>query len=162
MLIALTAVTCSMERADHPDTAPDLPTHSECLPEGEQMSEETCLAVVKHDNRLPTVSYYMANVEAPDPDPRIDDVDYLWLAEQAQRCTCSCCHTSSLGGPGIFRWDLEFEPMWIDSATDWTLKVFAGFTYSEDQVLPIEDQDRLQRIVQAELDRRDLADQNEE
>lgn len=155
-LIAVWAAACVTHPIDPEivDSAPELPEHNECLPEGEQMTEEVCLRVVDEDGRLPTQSYYKADVARPDPDLRLTDADYLWLTDQVKRCTCSCCHTASYGGPGVYHWDLEFEPMWIDSASDWALQIFAGDVYSESQVLPVEDQDRMRAVIQRELERR--------
>ncbi len=137
-----------------PHTETTLPGHNDCLPEGQEMSDETCLAVIEESGRLPSNSQYKSYGDPPDPDWRIDDPDLAWLTAQTRRCTCSCCHQSSLGGPAVYHWDLDFGPPWIDSSSDWALGVFAGFTESDDQFLPIEDQERLQAVVQAELDRR--------
>jgi hypothetical protein len=134
-----------------------LPEHSECVPEGQEMSVEICLAVVEADGRQPSQSFYKVSTPPPDPDPRMEDPEYGWLTSEASRCTCICCHSTSTGGPGVFHWDLDFEPMWIDSASDWTLLVFSGMEYSAHQALPTDDVPRLQALIQAELDRRDAA-----
>ena len=133
----------------------DLPEHSECLPPGEVMDAETCAAVVEHDGRLPTEPSHKTDAP-PDPaDPRIDDADLNQLLADTRRCTCACCHDSTLGGPGAYFWDVTWQPVWIDSANDWSLGVFAGIYESENQSLPHEDPDWVRAVIQAELDRRD-------
>ncbi|MBA2322330.1 MAG: hypothetical protein H0V89_14390 [Deltaproteobacteria bacterium] len=156
MLLALLACATDPlpEAAD--DTGLDLPTHSECLPAGEAMDEATCRAVVAHDGRQPTTSLFKAGVEPPIPESR-DDADLAWLTAEAQRCTCSCCHTAGWGGPGVHAWDLAFDGVWLDSASDWSLRVFSGMELSEDQRLPTDDPDRLLSLVGRELERRQLA-----
>ena len=133
----------------------DLPGHNQCLPAGEIMDDETCLAVIEADGRLPGESFDKSGVVAESPDPRHDDPDLQQLYDDIRRCTCSCCHQSTLGGPGAFFWDLDFEPMWIDSASVWSLQVMVGFVESENQLLPHEDRDWLQTVIQTEIDRRD-------
>ena len=134
----------------------DLPGHNDCLPEGQAMDAETCAAVLEEDGRMATQASYKADVPTPDPDPRVEDPEYAWLKAQAQRCTCSCCHTGSFGGPGLHKWDLAFEdPFWIDSANDWSLQVLAGYVEEgSNQVLPIEDLERARSVLGAELERR--------
>lgn len=138
--------------ADPPElTGTDLPTHSECLAEGEAMTAETCLAVVEADARMPTVSYRSVDAAPPvEDDPRATDPDYEWLATEIQRCTCGCCHTASYGGPGVFRYDLEFGPVWIDSASSWTLKVLVGDTGDALRTLPTTDPGRLRALIERE------------
>ncbi|MEQ1506152.1 MAG: hypothetical protein ABMB14_28225 [Myxococcota bacterium] len=136
------------------DTAENLPGHDACLPVGEAMSDDVCRAVVRHDNRIATVSSESSGVPAPDPDPRLTDPEYQWLTSEVRRCTCSCCHSTEIGGPGSHRWDLDFEPMWIDSASDWALTVFVGDTEEPDQTLPSSDPERLRRVIDRELSRR--------
>ena len=137
-----------------PHTDVELPGHNECLPEGEVMSEETCLAVVEHDGRQPTSSSNVTGI-APDPDdPRLDDPEYQWLASEIERCTCVCCHTASYGGPGVHRWNFEHAPVWIDSANEWTLSVFVGDTNEYDQTLPTDDPERMRAVIDREPERR--------
>ncbi|GDX80451.1 hypothetical protein LBMAG42_22620 [Deltaproteobacteria bacterium] len=135
--------------------APYVPRHNECLPEGEAMSEATCRAVVEEDGRLPTHGGNKSGTE-PDPvDPRLSDPEFLWMTAEVRRCTCSCCHTESWGGPGVYYWNLEFAPVWTDSASSWTLSVFAGLTGEANQTLPTDDLERLQAWVEAEGIRRE-------
>jgi hypothetical protein len=131
-----------------------LPGHNDCLPEGEEMSEEICRAVVAADPRQPTVSENKAPEEAGPNDQRLQDPEFLWVTSEVNRCTCRCCHTKSWGGPGVYFWDLEFEPVWVDSASNWSLSVFAGKTGEVEQTLPTEDIERLEAWVDGELDRR--------
>lgn len=157
VLLLLLAGACadpaSGPTGTHP-TAIDLPGHNECLGEGEEMSAETCRAVVEEDGRLPTVAHN-ASGTPPDPyDPRLFDEDYAWLTAEAKRCTCVCCHSSVIGGPGTHRWDIEYQPVWIDSASDWALQVFAGYTDEYEQTLPSDDPARVQAVVDAEIERR--------
>ncbi|HHO53832.1 MAG TPA: hypothetical protein ENK18_23905 [Deltaproteobacteria bacterium] len=142
---------------DLEDPGPELPGHDDCLPPGERMTDEVCLAVVEEDGRPAGTSYDRSGVDAPDPDVRIDDPDLAWLTAEVERCTCVCCHRTSYGGPGAYFWDLDFGPVWLDSASGWSLEVFSGLRESENQQLPSEDLARVQEIVGAELDRRDEA-----
>lgn len=142
------------------DTGPEieLPGHNECLPEGETMSDEACLAVVEDAGRYPTVSENKVGVEATSDDPRLDDEDFQWITATAKRCTCSCCHTSHWGGAGVYFWDLDFSPVWVDSASLWSLSVFGGFTEEDFQTLPADDMERLQGWLEDEADRRRALD----
>lgn len=134
-----------------------LPGHDACLPPGEAMSDEVCLAVVEADGRFPGTSHDRSGVAPPDPDVRSDHPELAWLTAEIERCTCVCCHRTSYGGPGAYFWDLDFEPVWLDSASGWSLEVFSGLRESESQRLPVEDLARVQAIITAELDRRDEA-----
>lgn len=156
MLFALLACATDPTPPVPVDTGTDLPTHSACLPAGEAMDEATCRAVVAHDGRQPTASLFKAGVEAPSPEIR-DDADLAWLTAEARRCTCSCCHTAGWGGPGVHAWDLAYEGVWLDSASDWSLRVLSGIEPSADQQLPTDDPDRLLSIIGRELERRQLA-----
>jgi len=122
------------------------------------MDDETCLAFLEADGRLPTESSDRSGVPPQDDDTRAHDPELAWLAGQISRCTCSCCHRSSLGGCGAHRYDIEWSPVWIDSASSWSLRVLSGDVESENQFLPIEDLDRVREIVDTERQRRaDLA-----
>lgn len=140
------------------DTAPELPGNTECLPPGEAMSDAVCDAVVANDPRQPNVAYDHSNAPPPVPDWRADDPDFLWLTAEMERCACVCCHRARYDGPGVHRYDLDFGPVWIDSASDWSLRVLAGWEDVDAQrMLPTDDPERLYRIIQAELDRRAAA-----
>ena len=132
----------------------EIPGHSECLPEGESMTDEVCLAVVEVDGRYPGTSENKSGAETPQDDPRIDDPDLAWLKSEIERCTCVCCHKTSYGGPGVYFYDLEFAPVWIDSASNWSLGVMAGFTTDEEQTLPSTDRERLVEVIERERERR--------
>lgn len=158
VLWSVLLVAACADSADAPPTPAQetiaLPGHNDCLPEGEEMSEETCRAVVEADGRLPTVSSNSSGTP-PDPeDPRLSDPEYEWLTAEVRRCTCVCCHSTVIGGPGSHRWDIEYQPVWIDSASDWALQVFAGYTDEYPQTLPTEDLDRLRAVVDGEIARR--------
>ena len=138
------------------DTSPALPGHNDCLPVGERMSDATCLAVIVADDRFPGESFDKSGVPVVEDDPRVDDEEIAWLTSEIQRCTCSCCHYSSLGGPGAFFWDLDYEgEVWLDSASAWSLLVLVGSHASENQMLPTDDIERARRVVDKELARRD-------
>lgn len=141
------------------DTAPaahlDLPGHNDCLPEGEEMSEETCLAVVEAEGKYPTVSENKAGIDAPSDDPRLEDPELAWLTAEVKRCACACCHTARWGGAGVYFWDLDFEPVWIDSASLWSLSVFGGYTEEYEQTLPTDEIERVRAYLEREADRRE-------
>jgi hypothetical protein len=119
------------------------------------MSDEVCLAVVEEDGRMPTTSYLSSGAPMPaEDDPRLTDPDYLWLETEIERCTCVCCHTASFGGPGVHRWDMDFEPVWIDSASGWTLGVLVGDTEEYDQTRPSSDLERFRAVIDRERERR--------
>ncbi|MCB9679045.1 MAG: hypothetical protein H6737_28345 [Alphaproteobacteria bacterium] len=146
---------CEPRAAEDTDVhAVELPGHNECLPAGEAMSDAVCEAVVEHDGRLPTTSANASGTPPDADDPRLTDPEYQWLAGEVERCTCVCCHSGALGGPGVHRWDFDYEPVWIDSANDWVLQVFMGNTDEYDQTLPTDDPARLQAVVERELARR--------
>ena len=150
-LLACTTSPAPVERGD--SSAPlDLPAHSECFELGHVMDEETCLAVVEDDGRYPTVSENKSGLEPDWDDPRIDDPELEWLRSQIQRCTCSCCHTRPWGGPGVYFYDLTWEPVWIDSASSWSLRVLKGDTHDDTQTLPTTDRARLDAIIDSELE----------
>ncbi len=153
MLLALT-LACAPPAGDSADPVHDLPSHNECLEEGERFSPEVCVAVVDEDNRQPTVSENKSGDEPLDDDPRAADPELAWVTSEVQRCACACCHTRSWGGPGVYFYDLEWAPVWTDSASSWTLGVFAGFTDEERQTLPTSDLARLQAWAEAERERR--------
>ncbi len=159
LLVAPFVLSCATPEPWAADTADphaglDLPGHNECLPSGEQMNEEICLAVVEEDGRVPTKSERKSNLPEDVDDPRLDDPEIAWLQAEAKRCTCSCCHTGSFGGPGVYFWDLDFEPVWLDSASIWSLEVFAGLKYSEIQQFPTEEPQRVEAIIRREISAR--------
>ncbi len=135
----------------------DLPSHNECLPTGEKMSAEVCIAVVEDDGRYPGVSENKSHTDPDANDPRLTDPDYQWLLSEVERCACVCCHNSEWGGPGTYFWDVAWSPMWIDSASNWSLSVLGGWTNEEDQTLPADDLERLQALLEYEMDRRQEA-----
>lgn len=158
---ALLALACGAPGEDEPSVTPEdsgeaapliLPTHNECRPE--PISEEICRAVIEEDGKQPTVSEHKSGI-GPDPhDPRAEDPELLWLRGEIQRCACACCHTRSWGGPGVYHWDLEWSPVWIDSASSWTLGVLRGDTENPDRTFLFEDRERVDAILTAEIDRR--------
>ncbi len=148
------ASTTEDEEEVHSGHTLDIPGHNECLEEGEQMTEAICVTLVEEDGRYPGVSEDKTPEDTPDDVWRLDDEEYLWLESEIRRCACACCHQSSIGGPGAYFWDLDWEPVWIDSASLWTLSVFGGWTEEPDQTLPTEDVDRLRALLEAEADRR--------
>lgn len=143
--------------ADTPaDSQPhvDLPGHDECLPPGERMSDEVCLAVLEADGRYPTTSEDKSGVPTTADDARLADDDYNWMTDEVRRCTCVCCHSTVYGGPGTYLWDIDFEPVWIDSMSGWSIGVFGGWTEEAAQTLPTDDLERLRRVLDAERQRR--------
>jgi hypothetical protein len=132
-----------------------VPEHSECTEDGSDMPDAVCSRLIEEDGRLPTVPENKSGVPLYDDDPRLEDTEYQWLTDQAKQCACACCHSSVLGGPGAYFWDIDFEPVWIDSASRWSLWVLSGRTDEPDQTLPTDDLERLNAIVEFELNRRD-------
>jgi len=135
-----------------------LPEHDDCLPDGEVVSDEVCIAFLEADGRQPTRSEDRSGVALTEPDPRVDDPDLQWVNSQVRRCACSCCHQSTLGGCGTHKWDLDHGPVWIDSMSSWSARAFAGIRETENRFLPVDDLERVRVIIQAELDRRDAAE----
>jgi hypothetical protein len=161
LLLATTQlVACASDPPDSgaPAEGIYIPGHNECLAEGEEMSEATCLAVVEDFGHYPTVSEEKTGYAAPLDDPRALDPEYLWLTAQIKRCTCNCCHHTSYGGPGAYFWDLDFLPVWTDSASRWSLSVLGGWTEEPDQTLPTEDLERVRAYIEGEYDRRAALD----
>lgn len=154
MLLVMVACVEEIENLGESTPGADLPGHNDCLPEGEIMSDEICLAVVEEDGRWPTVSYNVSGLDPAPNDPRLADEDYLWLQSELSRCTCRCCHTAGLGGPGVHRWDLAYQPVWIDSAASWSLLVMRGDSSEYEQTLPSSDPDRVWQTIEREIDRR--------
>jgi hypothetical protein len=132
----------------------ELPGHNECLPAGEEMSAEVCLAVVEESGRYPTESEDKAGADAALDAERLADPDLAWVTEQVNRCACRCCHTAAWGGAGVYFWDLDFQPVWTNSASLWSLGVFAGLTREVDQTLPTDDLERVQAWLDRERGRR--------
>lgn len=128
---------------------PDLPEHSSC-PGSEVLTDEVCLAVVAEDGRYPTTSVNRSFNPEVEDDPRLDDPDYIWLGEQIQDCTCVCCHRTQYGGPGVYLWDLDYEPVWIDSMSSWSMRTFVGETGEDAQTLPVDDVERFLAVIEAE------------
>ncbi len=154
MLLSLLACSATSDDTAAEPVHIEIPEHNECLPVGEEMSEEVCIALVKEDDRFPGTSQNKSGIESSDDDPRLTDPDYLWLESEIRRCACVCCHTTSYGGPGTYFWDMEFEPVWIDSASGWSLSVLGGWTDNELRTLPSYDMERVQAVIERELDLR--------
>lgn len=133
----------------------DIPDHNACLPVGERYTDDVCLAVVEDQGRVATESRLKAPVEATADDPRLVDPEFLWVTGEVDRCVCRCCHTTGLGGAGVHAWDRVYSPVWVDSASDWSLRVFGGYTDEYAQTLPTDDVDRLRAWIEGEWARRD-------
>ena len=152
--------SCSVSKDSSKDSATTAPTieslhlpeHSECLTD--IISAEVCLSVVEEDQRQPTVSFNQSGKPLVEEDSRLENPDYIWLTEEIKKCTCVCCHSSDFGGPGAYFWDIDFLPVWIDSANSWTLFVLAGETEEPDQTLPLDDIERVKAIIEYERERR--------
>ena len=155
MLLFLLTVCAAPEATDSGAEPVHLPGHNDCLPEGETMTDEVCLAVVADQGRYPTVSENKLGVEVLPEEPRQFEPERVWLSEQAKRCTCACCHTRKWGGAGVYFWDLDWTPVWTDSASLWSLSVFAGRTDEYVQTLPIEELERVEAFYEAETAARD-------
>lgn len=148
----LMLLACAASEVPVDDTAPahpDLPEHSSC-PGDEALTDEVCLAVVEEDGRYPTYSVNRSYNPDVEDDPRLEDPDYIWLEEQIRDCTCTCCHRTAFGGPGVYLWDLDYEPVWIDSMSSWSMRTFAGETDEAAQTLPVEDVERFLSVIEAE------------
>ncbi len=152
--VLITACASPVEDTGRAEVHLVVPGHDDCKPEGFIMEEDVCLAVVEEDGRQPTVSLNKSGIDTRADDPLLDDPEMAWLDGQIKRCTCACCHTASYGGPGVYFWDLEFDPYWLDSASRWSLGVFVGETDEPSQTLPSTDPERFEAIIEAELERR--------
>lgn len=156
-LLAACGTGASINGSDEDSSGPapiEIPEHSECLPPGEEYSDEVCIALVEEDGRYPGTSEDKAQESGTDDDPRLTDPDYLWLTGELRRCACRCCHTTSLQGPATYFWDLEFTPVWIDSASSWSLDVLAGNTHEAAQTVQTDDLERAQAVIAQEIERR--------
>ena len=149
----LLALGCVAEPDSSP--APVLPGHNDCLAEGESFSAEVCSGVVAEQGRVATVSENKSGDAQDATDARQFDPELAWVTGEVTRCACACCHTQRYGGAGVYAWDLDWNPVWSDSASGWSLSVFAGYTSEPDQTLPTADLARLRAWVDAEIDRRD-------
>ena len=149
-------VCCQKEDIPRIEEDIDLPGHSECF--AQPLERDVCQAVVDADPRQPTTSENHSGMDSVENDPRLIDPDYIWLTEQINQCTCVCCHTESLSGPGVYFWNIEYEPVWIDSASNWSLLVLSGQTNEEKQTLPSDDPERIFAIIKKELERRENDD----
>lgn len=159
-MLAVFLVACAQPSADADSGAAEpvyIPEHSECLPAGEEMPADSCVALVEEDGRYPGVSENKSGTAADPDDPRLSDPDYLWLASEIRRCACVCCHTSRYDGPGTYFWDMDHAPVWIDSASRWSLSVLGGWSEEPDQTLPSDDLERVRAVIEAEIARRDAA-----
>jgi hypothetical protein len=142
------------------DEITHLPEHSEC--QVDPMPDTICQEVVEEDPRQPTTSINQSDMPPIPDDPRLTDEDYMWLTDQIKKCTCVCCHSTNLQGPGTYFWDIDFDPIWIDSANSWSLIVLAGKTEEPDQTLPSEDPERVVEIIDREISRRTSPNTNGE
>lgn len=153
---------CGADETDSADSNTpeqiDIPGHNDCLDVGERYDDEVCIAVVEEQGRVPTESENKAPVEATWDDPRLGDPEFQWATSEIDRCACRCCHTAGLGGAGVYAWDLSFTPVWVDSASNWTLRVMGGWTEEYEQTLPTSDIERLRRWIDSESQRRDALD----
>ena len=144
------AVACEEPLPTH-----SIPGHSECF--DEPISAQACRDLVEEDGRLPTTPRHSSPVAAPVDDDRVTDPDLLQLRADIDTCACTCCHTSDYGGPGLHKWDVTWEPVWVDSASSWSLQVLSGLVPSEDRQLPHDNPEWVKLVIQTELDRRDAA-----
>lgn len=108
--------------------------------------------------------------QVKEDEARLSDPDLAWSAGEVQACACLCCHSAKLGGPGAFAWDIDFSPVWTDSATDRALAINAGIIDSSifgdidpklnngfirtKMGLPTTDPDRMRAFLRRELERR--------
>ena len=141
-------LACASEPLETP-VHPDRPEHSSC-PGAEVLTDEVCLDVVEEDGRYPTVSENRSGNPVDEKDPRLVDEDYVWLTEEVEDCTCVCCHASSYAGPGVYLWDVDFGPVWLDSMNSWSLNVFSGEIVDETQNFVASDPERFERLIEKE------------
>jgi hypothetical protein len=156
-------IACDPSSGDAADTAAPshftlLPGHNTCLPDGEAMDDQTCLDLLEADGRQPTTAEEKTGLDPIPDDPRVDDPELAWLTGQIERCACTCCHHSSLGGCGVHKYDLDYQPVWIDSMSTWSARLLGGIVDSEERYLPVEDLDRVAAVLQVEIDRREAAE----
>lgn len=159
MGVLLLALACapSPEPVDTGAPPVDIPGHNECLPLGEEMTEDVCLAVVEDFGHYPTTSENKSGDEPRPDDPRAEDPELAWITSEVKRCACSCCHTARWGGAGVYFWDLDWAPVWTDSASLWSLSVFGGYTEDYDQTLPTAEIERVRAWLELEAERRRAA-----
>ena len=116
---------------------------------------------------------YDAGLTSDPNDPRLDDpawvAEFGWVTAQVESTACVCCHSTS-APDGASGWHLDLEPIWLNSANDDAVAMFAGWTdsfafgafdaevlYGFDRTttgIPTTDPDRFIAFMEAELARR--------
>ena len=114
--------------------------------------------------------------ESDDNDPRLSDPEFMeelrWTKTQLEATGCICCHSSDVTQM-VGAFDVEYEPIWLDSMGDRGLAVMAGIIdtsvfgvypaqenngFSRDGVgAPTTDVTRFQTFFEQELERRDVS-----
>jgi hypothetical protein len=116
---------------------------------------------------------YAAQWETAEDDPRLTDVawqaEFDWFTSQVESTACICCHSDEAPN-GASGWFLEAEPIWLDSAGDEAVAMFAGWIdstsfgafpadelYGFDRTelgMPTTDIPRMRAFLEAEMARR--------
>jgi len=97
-------------------------TNGTCVAEGELFRDTYDCAVVEGPG---PGSEAGPRSKVTDADPaRLQDPDAEWARAQVNACSCICCHSE--GGRGAAWWAADFEPFWVDAATDSALQSLSG------------------------------------
>lgn len=77
----------------------------------------------------PYIPYGPAGTSSPD-DARLDDpawmAEFGWFTNEVEACACTCCHSETApDGPAGFY--VEAGPIWLDTASDEAVAMFAGW-----------------------------------
>ena len=129
-----------------------------------------------------TRGYYPVPVdfETPADDPRLDDAEWMaeldWATEQAEACSCVCCHSTESTPAGPAKWFVEADPIWTDSGSDYTIAFFAGWVDSDrfgsqrpelnngfdrdTTGIPTTDIQRMKAFLEGEADRRGISEED--
>jgi hypothetical protein len=118
------------------------------------LSDSICNCVVASDERPFGESGDLSETPSVSPDERVGDSALAHWNDEIRRTRCGCCHNTSFRGPGTAYWDLAFEPVWVDSASDVRLRVMSGEGDKPGQTVPFPDPAPFRAFVEQEIARR--------
>lgn len=120
--------------------------------------------------------YAMPNERPAEPDPRMDDPDYVaeldWVRSQIEASACICCHSDAIAPNGPSNWYVDADGNWMETFYDTGLALGAGWIdstafgayppeenngFDRSIGVPSTDPSRMQAFFVAELEHRGLA-----